>query len=642
MKKRLLLIPVFLLTVCTVSSQTLEERTKIISKSNPTQIERLEQRLEKNEKERQSRISAYLEKNKISLRTVSKDGTVSELVDVIDGQPIYYATYNAGSARTMRANTLFSGGKLGLELDGTDMVAGVFEGGRILDTHQEFSSGGDGNSLIKVMDNNIKNLPFNEHTTHVAGTISALGVNSGAKGIASGAEIHQYSWTNDLQNMSKFGRDGYLASNHSYGLDMSRGIPEWYLGAYDATAAYTDAIAYTYPKYQIVFAAGNDRNTYTTYYPTHNKSGYDLLTQYGVSKNTLTVAAIHEMNSYSSPADVQMSNFSNFGPTDDGRIKPNISAKGVSVFSPISTANDAYGSKQGTSMSAPAIAGAVLLLQKHYKNVNGDYMNSATVRGLLQHTAFAAGSSMAPDYRFGWGAANLEDAALVISNNDNTALVKELTLNNNETYELEFEADGSNSEYVRVSISWTDPAGTAIKDEIDSRTKVLVNDLDLRVIDAYGTTNQPWRLNPENPSAVAEKGDNNVDNFERVDISAPFGKHKLIVSHKGTLVDDKGSANPQDYTLIVTGPNLKLSSASIESEKTSNASVYPIPAKNTVYVSVNKDAKYTLFEILGRQIASGSFAEGENSLDVSSLASGSYLLRIDTGDSVETKKIILE
>ncbi len=45
------------------------------------------------------------------------------------------------------------------------------------------------------------------------------------------------------------------------------------------------------------------------------------------------VAATFEVLDYEDASDVFMSSFSSWGPTDDGRIKPDISAKGVNMYS---------------------------------------------------------------------------------------------------------------------------------------------------------------------------------------------------------------------------------------------------------------------------------------------------------------------
>ena len=88
------------------------------------------------------------------------------------------------------------------------------------------------------------------------------------------------------------------------------------------------------------------------------------------SKNGITSAAVEGVSNYTGPGDVVMSTFSNWGPTDDGRIKPDISSQGVDVSSTSNGSNTAYSNSNGTSMSAPAITGLLMLLQQHHNNIN--------------------------------------------------------------------------------------------------------------------------------------------------------------------------------------------------------------------------------------------------------------------------------
>ena len=99
-----------------------------------------------------------------------------------------------------------------------------------------------------------------------------------------------------------------------------------------------------------------------------------------------------------------------------------------------------------------------------------------------------------------------------------------------------------------ASISWTDPASEYInRGELNNSTPALVNDLDIRITQD-GKTFLPWKLNPKNPNAAAEKGDNLVDPFEKIEIPNAQGNYTIIVSHKGNLLQDT-----QDYSLIVSG-----------------------------------------------------------------------------------------
>jgi subtilisin family serine protease len=73
-----------------------------------------------------------------------------------------------------------------------------------------------------------------------------------------------------------------------------------------------------------------------------------------VAKNSLVVGSIGELTADPfTAADARLSNFSSVGPTDDGRIKPDVVANGESLYSSIGSSDDAYGVFTGTSMATP-------------------------------------------------------------------------------------------------------------------------------------------------------------------------------------------------------------------------------------------------------------------------------------------------
>ena len=519
------------------------ERAKILYETNVAKLKEIAQTQSKLYKQRKTEAIDFARKNGLEVFKTLQDGRVAEL-QFIDrfGNPVYYVTVsNLNAAKTTRADKLWTGGSLGLNLNGQGMIVGEWDGGPIRATHQEFGSRviqKDGVSFTSANGNN-------DHATHVAGTIMASGVTSNAKGASYQSTLWANDWNNDESEVTSQAAQGLILSNHSYGY-AAQYLSAYQFGYYDDQAATWDDITYNAPYFLPVKAAGNDRGSYNT-----GKNGYDLVTGFATSKNALVVAAVSAVTNYTGASSVNMSSFSSWGPTDDGRIKPDISGCGVSVYSTSSSGNASYNTKSGTSMASPNVTGTLLLVQQHYKNINnGDFMRSATLRGLAIHTADEAGTADGPDYRFGWGLLNGEKAVNLITNRGTSSIIDEKTLTNNGTYSVQVTA--TSSAPLEVTVCWTDPKGTPVSgNQIDNGSVMLVNDLDVRVTGG-GTTNFPWVLNPASVNSAATKGDNFRDNVEKVYIANPVAgqTYTITVSHKGSL-----QSSSQAYSLIVSGIN---------------------------------------------------------------------------------------
>ena len=98
-----------------------------------------------------------------------------------------------------------------------------------------------------------------------------------------------------------------------------------------------------------------------------------------------------------------IANFSSRGPTADGRIKPEVCARGVSTWAANSSSNIGYSSVSGTSLSTPLVAGAACLLVQSRPN-----FPPQIIRQALMETASIATS---PNNNYGWGIINIEKAA---------------------------------------------------------------------------------------------------------------------------------------------------------------------------------------------------------------------------------------
>jgi hypothetical protein len=513
------------------------------------------------------------------VRLEMDDGRLIDIqyIDPYSGMPQYYTTTNLNAARTTNTDDLWIGGSSGLNLTGAGYLVGEWDGGGVLTTHQEFNEGGVGR--VTQMDSPATT---HYHSTHVAGTIIAEGQVNSAHGMAPAALLNAYDWDNDNSEMTSAAAAGLTLSNHSYGwtrgwsYNSSNGYWYWHgnvsisstedylFGFYDESSRDWDIIAFNHPGYLIVKSAGNDRDDNHTgghYYwngsawtwstaardPDGGSNGYDCIGQQGVAKNILTVGAVYDITGgWTSPASVVMTDFSSWGPTDDGRIKPDIVANGWDLYSTTNSGNASYLTIGGTSMSTPNVTGTLVLLQDYYKSLRSGTMSAAAIKGLVINTANEAGAADGPDYRFGWGLLNATGAAgLITDDNTQGGLIVQGVLVNSQTTDYTYYSNGSD---INVTLCWTDPAGTPSTASLNPTALKLVNNLNLRLIS--GSTNYyPWVLNPSSPASNATKGVNSRDNVETVNIKSPApGYYTIRISHGGTLTNSQ-----QAYALIVNG-----------------------------------------------------------------------------------------
>lgn len=494
-----------------------------------------------------------------------------------------YKTENLTAAQTIGVDETWPGGSTGLNLSGAETVSGemsIWDGGGVRTSHVEFEG------RAEQMD-----VPggYSSHSTHVAGTMSAAGIDPDAKGMSFEAAITCYEWNNDSGEMaSSAANNGLKVSNHSYGYvtgfdyDYDNGSWYWYgdptvsetedfgFGYYGNDARGWDEIAYENPYYLIFKSAGNDRGegpdpgtghyvfqggqwTWSTVEREVDggPDGYDCVSWNGTAKNIVAVGAINDITGgYDDPNDVVMTSFSGWGPTDDGRIKPDISANGTGLYSTTSYSDQSYSISSGTSMASPNMAGAANLLVQHYKSThNGEPMRAATLKALILHTADEAGDNDGPDYRFGWGLANTWRAAELISTDANDLIsIQEAVLDDglNHNYFYDVLEDGP----VRITICWTDPEGDTPPRVVNPTDPILVNDLDVRLINLDTEEEyMPWVLDPESPADAATTGDNFRDNVEQVYVAdAPAGSYRIDISHEETLEDGE-----QAYSMILSG-----------------------------------------------------------------------------------------
>lgn len=551
-----------------------------------TELESLSSQLHQRDQIQKAQALAWAQRTGVPMRRELPNGGVLELQRIAPGiGPVFYITNNILAAQTVSTDKVWPGGSAGLGLDGAGMIMSEWDGGAVYGDHFDLAG------RVTQVDGATE---LSGHATHVAGTLIGSGFLSiDTQGMAPAAMLDAHDWNSDTAEMATAAAAGRLVSNHSYGI-AAGWIPIgddppnnwWWIGGadpgdledanfgyYDSESALWDQIAQNAPYFLIVKAAGNDRfdlgpepgEEYTIIDQDGNPlgtstvarppdcapQGFDCLPTHAGAKNILTVGAVDAIPGgyvpLGGPEQVAMSLFSGWGPTDDGRIKPDLVADGVFLYSAW-TPPEFFAFAAGTSQSTPNVSGSLLLLQQHYENIHGAdlFLRAASLKALAIHTADESGAAPGPDYSFGWGLLNTHSAARVISEEGSGHQIIEGSLSDGAMDSHSVTVSQPNS-VVTATLAWTDPPGTPPAPSLDPPDLMLVNDLDLRLEHGSGTR-QPWVLDPANPAAPATTADNFRDNVEQVRFTADACTYAVDVRHKGNLLDNLA----QDYSLIIS------------------------------------------------------------------------------------------
>lgn len=520
--------------------------------------------------------------------------------------PVIYESSNLEKAKALHVNHLWSGGIAELSLDGSGQTVGYWDRNQPRLTHQEFGT--------RVSFEDAEPGTNDGHATQMAGTILANGTDSLAKGIANAAEMDAYNWKNDIAEMAQAAANNLLISVHPYAgkagwisnysqcgndpvwtwysLESENSTKAFQLGYYDTQAQYWDSVAYLAPNYLIIKAAGNIRGKGPSSQPIkHWKidsslncyldstsvrdlnggiNGFESLSGASVAKNILVVGAVESSTqNFEDVNSITLKDYSGFGPTDDGRIKPDIVAP-TDFYTTGSASDVSYSTSEGTSAASAFVAGTIALIRQHYQNLYTDTLSSASIRALLAHTAKDI-ENEGPDYKSGWGLIQPEKAVRFLSSNEHNpskTILKDTVITDGNS--IAFNYTNNDSVALKLTVAWTDPAGSVPNSGDDPTDIILVNDLDIRLISPTAITHYPWKLSPSNPSNLATKADNSVDNIEQIYIEAPeVGTYTVQISHKNTL--ENGS---QKLSILLSTDEPKVEIQTIADGNWSNIGVW--------------------------------------------------------------------
>ncbi|MDF1545556.1 MAG: S8 family serine peptidase [bacterium] len=422
-------------------------------------------------------------------------------------------------------------------LTGTGVMVAEWDGGLADNAH--------GDLVGRVFHGD--NTALGTHATHVAGTVMGSGAGSSGtyRGMASNASLVSYLWWGSVSEMN----NEYLNAIDDWGADLATN--SWGYGVGDpATESNCQAVLGNYftentaidnivrgglaSPVSIFWSAGNQRGSSSSYCGSIGWT-YGTIGALSTAKNIVTVGAINSNNS-------TMTSFSSWGPTDDGRIKPDVVGPGCQSSGDGGVTSTKPGTGYtvmcGTSMSTPAIAGVAALLYQQYTNTFfvGAPIPS-TVKAILINTADDLGTA-GPDYQYGHGRVDAVEAAEKMSMGEPSYFTNNISSGVVHTYDLTVPGGASK---LKATLVWDDVGGTA------SASVTLINDLDLVLIDPFTNTEYPWVMNPTIPSVSASKGEDHLNNVETVEIDNPTpGLWKARVT--GFNVPQ----GPQTYSLVFT------------------------------------------------------------------------------------------
>lgn len=388
------------------------------------------------------------------------------------------------------------------------------------------------------------------HGTHVAGTMVGGGIlNDSYRGMAPDSRLITYEWPgvdnyyeDEIFSELKDASNNYnsILSQNSWGFSIDdsddRSNNDHYLmGDYGYVSEYYDNITAnesSVDPLSIIFSAGNEggninteQNNWTTRYNTTTGAGT-------TSKNTITVGAVNDGG--------QMTVYSSWGPTDDGRIKPTVVADGGRCYSIKSTyPGNRYVELCGTSMAAPAVSGAAILLNQQFNKTYGEVPSPAAVKGLMVHTAEDVNRT-GPDYITGWGLVNTTEAVEYVKQSriDNNIRTGSVSQDSNDTYRVNV----SKGDSANFTLVWSDYPGTSGSD------KALINNLDLVIRNSTGHRYYPWTLNWSTRKEIASRDKPDQRNTVEQVYIPEVKSDTLTISVNGTQVPE----GPQDYSLIMS------------------------------------------------------------------------------------------
>ena len=357
--------------------------------------------------------------------------------------------------RILQNQTERLGGKIFLEngIDGKGIRIAILDGGfPNYEQHEAFEHIRKDNRIIKTWDFTKKNANVSRGVSHGTSTFSCIagkkediniGMATGAEFLLAITEVNSEPYKEEkwwLAAMEWADKNGANIISSSLGYVYQRYFPEEMDGHHSLVS---EAARIAARKGMLVVnSAGNEAT---------NKDWKTIITPADVD-SVLSVGGIDPMTNFHI-------NFSSFGPTSDGKMKPNVCAFGKVM----AAEKNGFGTMEGTSFSCPLVSGFAACAWQTKRELNNMQLFSEIEKSadLYPYFDYAHGYGVPQASYFIPGEADSIVVTFQVKENEN-----EITILANDMPETEYDSTYLDEEYEQDSID--NSTDGAIENEIDN------------------------------------------------------------------------------------------------------------------------------------------------------------------------------
>ncbi len=407
-------------------------------------------------------------------------------------------------------------------LNGNGQIVAVCDTGLDTGTNDNSMHADIRGRILSIIDYNGDGAEDNGgHGTVVAGLVMGNGAMSGGQysGMAPEASLVFEAIMDDNGNLNGINKENLnIIFQDAYEQEARIHTNSWGyttgLGDYSSVSEQVDEFIWNNPDMLILFSVGNEATD-------SNKNGVmdkNSITPPATSKNALSVGAsenyrpdknsLYKLSVFPFNRDYVADNIegiyatSGRGPTDDGRIKPDLVAPGTFIASTRSSIvadslynwgviNQYYAYEGGTSFATPLIAGAAALVREYYTDIERlESPSAALLKATLINGAYDMSPGQygtgtyqeiegRPDYSQGWGRVDVGNSVLA-AYPEVIAYYDYVPLSDSQSWVHTYEYI-ENGQPAKATLVWTDYPSSL------TSSKTLYNDLDLTLSGPSGT-----------------------------------------------------------------------------------------------------------------------------------------------------------